>query len=241
MTTSHEPSTASGRCTDCGNHYDSLPGHWARSDCSHPPLDEAEREVIEAALLAGGWLCSRTDTQSPALALTCKQRPLLDWVAERLPTLTHTIYPTNRDEEGEPTYWRLDTNPHPEFREFQDRWYDGEEKQVPGSIQRTRLTLQLLFAKLGSVQEVGSFRRYYIVAADIPAPLQFFTAYLGKYNPQPYYDTNRETGEESLRRIYIGDVDQFITDIGAPLPGAEDLWPSDGDIIVDQSTLQTTA
>lgn len=157
------------QCSQCGRYFDQLNSHWARSDCTHPPLSDQQKDIAIGMVLGDGYIDHTNDKANPRLQTGMVNGSFVKWLSDKFGQFSASVRRENRENysANKPNtehydyddVFRWATNRHPWFNELKS-WYGGGEKTFPEVIDLTPTITKVWYCCDGALQSNHSVRIY---------------------------------------------------------------------------------
>lgn len=234
-------------CSQCGNDYQSITIHWARSSsCSPERYSPEQVEILEGLIMTGGTFS--WSSNNAAYQLTTSNKQLLEFAKSHFPLLSSDItmaldkeeaeaslrdrmdIPDDQDVDASPVYmWYTSTLPH--VTDLYAKWTDEDEnRDLPNEYRASPLTLAVAYAAAGRLDTDGSSTDRQTAAFTVSAtPLSTdeWLSVLDQFTPYA-----QRQGDHDV--IYLREPVQFFKYInsnrvfpGDEIPRADTKWPRD--------------
>lgn len=214
---------AMGECPECGGEYERLASHWTHPgvDCEAPALDDAQRDVVEGLLLAGGTVAGNGPNSYVEIGTT--NDALAEWTASELGWLCQSVRETHSDDPDREPVHRVRTVAHAGLNLYEqwERQPDSEGRRPPAGYLLRPGVGRVWWAYAGGLEWAGPYdsqrRGAFSAVYDDRAE------WMQRLLEDAGFDTARvDRGVRLEPRV----LDAWLEWIGSAVPGAEYKWAS---------------
>lgn len=138
-------------CPCCGNEYDYIGVHWAKSSCD-AILTDYQKKLITGVLMGDGWI--DRDGEEPCVTVAMTNEVFLQWLSDELGYMACDVRPfrtaaecaelSDGNTEDYNDQYSLRTRSHSVMREFAD-WYGEDGKRFPKDLELTPDILKMWY------------------------------------------------------------------------------------------------
>jgi len=198
-------------CHSCRQEYNSLAQHWAKSDCSYPPLSDGMREAVKGLLVGDGSVDGRAHAR---VELQSVRREHVLFCHRQLGPLSHGVTRTERPDTDGPLY-RLRTHAHPDLDRYW-RWSEG----IPEGVTLSRRGARLWYACDGTIEFGGRAINPKIAVRAVGGDRRATVARLLREFPIPL-DVRENAGRVT---VVSEAVPRLLRYLGPPTPASTHKW-----------------
>jgi hypothetical protein len=229
--------TVEEQCPTCGNWYQKIASHWAKSSCPHPPISQRKWQMCKGLMMGDGSLGNR-DNKNCRIQITNTNITFLEYLQDEFGWLSSTLYKDQtaqkganqlnrcgvgseqRETEAEDCVdmYRLHLSSHPVFNQF-EKWWNTGEKTFP-HIKYTKSSLGMWWISDGNLNWNSSGN----------STIRFVSAKEGS-RPENIIESFKKVGFDcNLYGDYtfalpVSQTEDFFDYIGHdPVPGFEYKW-----------------
>lgn len=207
-------------CPACGESFDNIGNHFARSTCGFPALVDEQHEVIQGLLLGGAVLHTRY--ANPSLVATTRYPGLALWTADQLGWLTSSVRRIPLDGGGR-TFEVL-TRSHPELERYTQWFGDGEMRPPTSSLRLSRRVARTWFAYSASVAWSNTHEsRETQFSAKTEPRRTWVRELLERLGCDPTY-------RDPCWYVTRAETHDLFEWFGGPVPGVEFKWAASRDV-----------
>lgn len=209
-------------CPTCGDDYDSIGMHFAKSDCPYPEFTERQREIIDGMMLGDGFINCRSTgctNANPFFAVAMTNYDFLEWLAGEFDPFHSGVNTTTGSKKSKKTYYEFRTMRNPNLEDYAS-WYDSGSLQL-NEIDLTPLAMKMWYVSDGTkvtdrtsnVRPRVCFATKYVTGSE-----DYFEALFDDWPVEP-------TVMNSELRFGVDDSERLWDIMGESPPGFEYKWP----------------
>lgn len=232
------------KCHSCGDTFEKIVTHWARSSCNHPSISDEHMEILIGVLMGDGTIYDKfDDNRNPRFRVYMTNREYLEYLSRELNTLTTSnpqIHRTSQEladsysefsESNNPDdykeQYRLQTISHPSLRQL-EKWYQSGEKVYPEDLYLSETILKNWYVCDGSFNNNG-YRSYIEIhlsnERENKGKIERYFSRIG-HPISRWRDDEQENGHYKTSIIFNkSESNDLFRYMGKPLPGFEYKWP----------------
>jgi hypothetical protein len=219
-------------CPGCENSYTNVARHWDANQEHRPVLTDRQHEIITGILMGDG--CISYANKNPVLQVRMIKEQFLEWFDSQFGVLTTGVtkirtseeqaensrksgFTTEVNEENYHDLYMCNTRSLPGLEPYAE-WYDSGEKQYPGDLELTPLTLKMWYVTDGNLAHREQKRKPMMIGCSNESSRGDFLLSLFEDMPfSPRFDgTNLWFG--------VDDTDEALDWMGAAPPGFGYKW-----------------
>lgn len=207
-------------CPNCGAERKSLAGHWARSSCPWPEIDDQLRATLDGFALAGASADGKSSTR---LRIWTTNKELALWTHDQLDWLGKAVHIQETDHE---TQYRVVTESHPDLERYR-RWGGRGVPPTDGTIVFSPALARAWFAHAGGLvhktEYPGGVPSLRIAARTNEDRAEAIGEILSKSGFNPSVDSNGV-------QLSPTQCERLCRQLGDPIPGIVYKWCFHNDV-----------